>query len=209
MTDRKVFHDSIVPIPVDSGPAPRGLLVQAATPDDHQEQMSLHFSLSLPEATQAELEAKVAAGETVDPATLNGHYAAKQADSDNLVAWLKKNGYKIEHVTRDNASIYASAPVKKIEKSLDVRMVRVNKDGFSYIASQNAPSLPLTVGAPVQAGHRRSATVPARPEALPHPPAPPRQPPGAGGERQRPTPRAGHRQLAAVSAERDAQGLQL
>jgi kumamolisin len=151
MAERKVFHDSIVPIPVESGPAPRGLLVQAAGKNIDDEKMSLHFSLSLPETLEAELEAKVARGETVPPADLNGKYAAKKADTDTLVAWLKKNGYEIERVSPDNTSVYATASVDNIQKSLDVQMVRVNKDGFSYTASRNAPSLPATVGAPVQA----------------------------------------------------------
>ena len=33
MAERKVFHDSVTPLPDKPGPAPRGLIVAAAEPD--------------------------------------------------------------------------------------------------------------------------------------------------------------------------------
>ena len=55
---RKVFHDSVVPIPVESGPAPNGLMVQSAAAENRDERMTVHFSLALPPETEADLEAK-------------------------------------------------------------------------------------------------------------------------------------------------------
>ena len=68
-----------------------------------------------------------------------------------MTAWLGTEGVEIENVSADNTSIYASAPVAKIEDSLQVQMVRVSRDGFTYTAARNAPSLPVSVGAAVQA----------------------------------------------------------
>ena len=150
MVERKVFYDSVVPIPVESGPAPHGLLVCTVGPEHRRERMSLHFSLALPSELAAELEAKVAKGETVPPAELR-RYGAAKADADALVKWLKDNGFEVETVSSDNTSVYASASVEQIERSLDVRMVRVNLGGFTYTAARNAPSLPLSVGAAVDA----------------------------------------------------------
>ena len=150
MVERKVFHDSVVPIPVESGPAPHGLMVQPASSEHQDEKMTLHFSLALPEQVEADLEAKVAKGETVPAAELSG-YGAQKADADALTAWLATQGFNIESVSADNTSIYASAPVAQIEQSLQVQMVRVNREGFTYTASRNAPSLPVSVGAAVQA----------------------------------------------------------
>ena len=150
MVERKVFHDSVVPIPVESGPAPHGLMVQPASSEHQDEKMTLHFSLALPEQVEADLEAKVAKGETVPAAELSG-YGAQKADADALTAWLATQGFDIESVSADNTSIYASAPVAQIEQSLQVQMVRVNREGFTYTASRNAPSLPVSVGAAVQA----------------------------------------------------------
>lgn len=147
---RKVFHDSVVPIPVESGPAPNGLMVQSAAAENRDERMTVHFSLALPPETEADLEAKVARGETVPVGELTG-YGARREDADALTAWLRSQGFEIERVSDDNTSIYASAPVGKIEDSLQVQMVRVNRQGFTYTAARNAPSLPTSVGEAVQA----------------------------------------------------------
>ena len=149
--ERKVFHDSIVPIPVESGLTPKGLMVQAASAEQRAETMTLHFSLALPEKAQADLEAKVAKGVAIAIETLNSEYAPKKADADALAAWLKGQGFSISYVSPDNASIYASAPVSQIEKSLGVNMVRVTQEGLSFTAARNAPSLPIGIGAAVQA----------------------------------------------------------
>lgn len=150
MDERTVFHDSVVPIPVESGPAPHGLMVQPAASEHRDERMTLHFSLALPAASAAGLEEKVARGETVPAEALSG-YGAKKADADALTAWLGTQGFEIGNVSADNTSIYASAPVATIENSLQVQMVRVSRDGFTYTAARNAPSLPVSVGAAVQA----------------------------------------------------------
>ena len=72
-------------------------------------------------------------------------------DVNNLVSWLKAQGFEIVQVSPESGSVYAKAPASQIERSLDVNMVRVTKDGISYTAAQNAPSLPDDVGQGVQA----------------------------------------------------------
>jgi kumamolisin len=150
MSERKVFHDSVVPIPVESGPAPYALMVQPASSANRDEKMTVHFSLALPDEVQADLEAKVAGGQTVPAGELSG-YGAQKVDADALTAWLREEGFEIGSVSADNTSIYATAPVAQIENSLQVEMVRVTRAGFTYTAARNAPSLPVSVGAAVQA----------------------------------------------------------
>jgi kumamolisin len=148
---RKVFHDSVVPIPVQSGPAPSGLMVQAATDEQRDQPMIVHFSLALPDEVEHRLEETVARGATVPVETLNQDFAADQAVTQQLVEWLRQQGFEIEQISPDNTSIYARASAGQIEQSLDVDMVQVNKDGFRYTAARNAPSLPVSVGEAVQA----------------------------------------------------------
>jgi kumamolisin len=150
MDEHKVFHDSVVPIPVPSGPAPHGLMVQQASSEHRDERMTLHFSLALSPEAEAELEARVARGETVAAGELSG-YGAMKADADALAAWLTGQGFEIGSISADNTSIYATAPASQIEESLQVQMVRVSRDGFTYTAARNAPSLPVSVGGAVQA----------------------------------------------------------
>jgi len=141
----------VVPIPVPSGPAPQGMIVNAASNEHRAEPMTLHFSLALTPEAEAELEAKVAKGETVPIEALHRDYGAKQADADALIAWLKAEGFTITDVSPDRTSVYASASAVQIEKSLNVNMVQVTQGGFTFVAARNAPSLPSGVGAAVQA----------------------------------------------------------
>jgi kumamolisin len=151
MANLKVFHDSIVPIPVAAGPTPNGLLVAGATEVQKQERMTLHFSLAIPPQAQAELEAAVAKGEAVPIDRLHRDYAVPQENIDSLVAFLKRNRFDIDDISLDRTSIYATASVADIEQALGVDMVRVTAEGASYTAARNAPSLPEDVAGSVQA----------------------------------------------------------
>jgi kumamolisin len=115
--DLKVFHDSVVPIPVQSGPAPNGLMVQPAAREHQAERMTLHFSLTLRPEAEADLESKVAKGESVPIDSLNTAYGVKKADADALIGWLEKNGFDIEDVSPDNASIYAPPPLPRLRRA--------------------------------------------------------------------------------------------
>jgi kumamolisin len=151
MSERKVFHDSVTALPTQTGFTPDGLLVQATKPEHRSESMNILFSLALPADEQAELEAKVANGETISPQDLELKYAPKAADVDALKKWLAGQSFSHIEVSKDGSGIYAQAPVDQIEKSLAVHMVRVTNGGNSFTAAQNAPSLPADVGAPVNA----------------------------------------------------------
>jgi kumamolisin len=151
MSDRKVFENSVIPLPDEPSLAPQGLLVNAKTAENNDQLMTLLFSLAPPEGAMAELEAKVARGEVVPAEELQKTYTSKPADVKKLKAWLKAEGYKIVQVSPDNTSIYAQATVEKIEESLGVNMVRVTRDGVTYTAAQNAPSMPEEVGDGVHA----------------------------------------------------------
>ena len=74
MTDRKVFQDSVTPLP-EQGPTAHGLMVSAAEAPDRTETMALLFSLSIPQDAQRDLEARVAKGEVVPISELNKKYA--------------------------------------------------------------------------------------------------------------------------------------
>ena len=56
MAQRKVFQDSVTPLPDTPGPGQRGLMVAAAEPETANEEMNVLFSLEIPAATTADLE---------------------------------------------------------------------------------------------------------------------------------------------------------
>jgi len=126
-----------------------GLMVAQAKPETRNEKMELLFSLEMP--SRQELERRLAAGEVVPRSELSQKYTPKKTDVEALKSWLTSQGFKVTAESPDATGVYASATVGQIEKSLDVNMVRVTKDGITYTAAQNAPSLPMTVGAPVHA----------------------------------------------------------
>jgi kumamolisin len=151
MVERKVFADSVVPLPDEPGLTPRGLMVQAAEPNHLNDEMRVLFSLEVPPKAEAELEKRVARGEVIAPEELQQKYAADPADRKKLVAWLKRQHFDVTDVSADGTSVYARANADQIAKSLDVDMVRVTKEGVTYTAARNAPSLPADVGKSVHA----------------------------------------------------------
>jgi kumamolisin len=148
MSARKLFQDSVMPLPAQPGLTPEGLMVNAMTPQRPDETMNVHFSLSIAPDVQAQLEEKVAKGETVPLDQLNKLYNAKPEDTAALSSWLKANGYEITQTSPDG--IYARAKASQIAKSLEVNMVPVTKDGVTYTSAQNAPSLPEEVAGAVR-----------------------------------------------------------
>jgi kumamolisin len=126
-------------------------MLNAAADEHRDEPMTLLFSLEIPEGPRAELEQKVARGEVVPPEELTKSYRPATADVEALVTWLKNQGFEITGRSEDDTSVYARAKVDQIEKSLGVNMVRVTKDGITYTAAQNAPSLPANVANAVHA----------------------------------------------------------
>jgi kumamolisin len=151
MDQRKVFSDSVVELPAQPGVTPSGMKVNAKGVEHDDEKMPVTFSLAPPAGADAALEALVAKGQTVSAQDLQTKYAVAKADVTPLVAWLKKEGFDVDHVSDDGASVFARASVAQIEKSLAVDMVRVTKGGITYNAARNAPSLPADVGAVVNA----------------------------------------------------------
>jgi kumamolisin len=148
---RKLFKDSVTPLPEKLGLTPSGLMVRAAAAEHKTDKMDIVFTLSIPKELREKLEEKVAKGEVVSPKELTSTYSPKAADVKKLTAWLKKEGFTITHTTPNRTSVYARATVGQIEKSLQVQMVRVTKDGYTYNAARNAPSLPADVGGAVRA----------------------------------------------------------
>src|SRR5215813_2365812 len=148
MSDRKIFQDSVVPLPQQPGLTANGMLIEAAEPQHGEETMEVHFSLALSPAAEQQLEERVAKGEVVPPEELDKIYISNSADADALKTWLKAEGFTITHSTPDG--IYARAKVNQIARSLEVTMGRVTKDGVTYNAAYNAPSLPTTVASSVQ-----------------------------------------------------------
>lgn len=151
MENRKVFQDSITPLPTQGGLTPSGLMVQATTPSHLNEVLPVLFSLAISPEQKTDFEQKVSSGTVMTPAEINASYGSNADDLNALEGWLKQQGYQITKISANGTSVYTKATVSTIQQSLQVNMVRVTKDGLGYTAAQNAPSLPADVGKSVHA----------------------------------------------------------
>lgn len=148
MSARKVFQDSIIPLPAEPGLTSGGLIVNAKTSDHPDETINVHFSLGIASDIQSQLEARVAKAEVLPTKEIESLYTATPAEKEALTSWLKANGYEIVRTSRDG--IYTRAKASQVAKSLEVNMVPVTKNGVTYISAQNAPSLPENVAVAVR-----------------------------------------------------------
>src|SRR5690349_4176129 len=107
--NRKVFSNSVTPLPEEPGITPHGLILNAAQPDNRTEQMTLLFSVAPPADVRQQLQDLVAKGQTISAQELNTKYASPSADVQPLVDWLKGEGFEIVKVSADNSGVYARA----------------------------------------------------------------------------------------------------
>lgn len=152
MSNRKMFPNSVIPIPA-SGVTAHGLIASGADARHRDEKMDVSFSLSVPPDLQKELQARVDKGETISAQELKTKYTVDPAAAGALETWLKNEGFTITQVTPDRTTIYANASASQVEASLGVHMVRVTREGQTYTAASDVPSLPEGVaGAVVHIG---------------------------------------------------------
>ena len=85
MNGRKIFQDSITPLPDKEGLTPQGFMMNFCKPEDYEKIMRIVFSLSMPKNLEDALEQKVASGEVVSPAELQRTYIAPVADTTALI----------------------------------------------------------------------------------------------------------------------------
>ena len=150
MAKLKLFPNSVVPMNDTPGLAANGMVVNAIAPGHLAEMMPLHFSLALPKTLNDDLEERVAKGEVVPAAELSGKYVADAGSANALAAWLKNQGFNVTKITPDHTSVYATARVDQVEKSLGVHMIRVTHNGLTVNAASDVPGLPEDIGADVQ-----------------------------------------------------------
>jgi kumamolisin len=150
MAARKIFSDSVVPLPESDGPAPSGAIVQSATPRELDDTLDVLFTLSIDPAASQALEAKVAAGEVATPEEIAAA-TAPDAAREKLTSWLESHGFRVARTSDDGTSVYATSTVSNIAEQLQVDIAKVTKDGVTYSAARTAPSLPADVGEGVRA----------------------------------------------------------
>jgi kumamolisin len=145
--ERKVFANSVVPLPAREGFSAQGFNVQALVPENKQDKLEIQVSLETPNIS--DLQARVSKGEIIPEAEMEKNYRPKVSDYDGIVRWLKEQGFEITQTTSERNSVYARGTIQQIEKAFQVKMAKVTVDGRTYNAAETAPSLPTNIGAHV------------------------------------------------------------
>src|SRR3954453_3784757 len=99
MPRRKMFPNSVIPLPATPGPAPHGLIVNTADQVHRAEPIDVSFSLGLSPAAQKELQERVDRGEVISPEEMLQKYSVDAATADSLQNWLKGEGFSITEVS--------------------------------------------------------------------------------------------------------------
>jgi kumamolisin len=151
MAERKVFENSVVPLPDAAGPMEHAFLAAASTLPPPDQPMDVMFSIDTSDDARAELEKAVSEGRTLAPDDIVSRLGGDPAAVDKLVAWLRSHDFEIREIAADRSAVYARAAGNVVEKILDVKLVPVTRDGVTYMSAKDAPSLPVDVAGPVHA----------------------------------------------------------
>lgn len=152
MPAKIVLEDSVVPLPEQFGTdATTGLVTQALEPADLRHEVTFLVSLRPSPTRREELEARIARGETVSPEELADRYGAPASQRARARIWVQSEGLAYEGESSDRSGIYVRGRVSDVAECLGVTFVRVIRDGQSYLAARNAPSIPSELGDTVRA----------------------------------------------------------
>lgn len=106
--------------------------------------LQLHFGLTIKNVD--ELQARVGRGERIPPSEMAAKYSGDPESAKKLARWLTQQGFRAIEISADHSSVYATATVAQIEKSLRVTMQSVTFEGKTRPAATTPPALPREVG---------------------------------------------------------------
>ncbi len=136
---------AIFPGSIKRGSPPGSELSPAAI--DPREPME--FMMALKMRNFDELRARIAQGRLVTRAEMEARYFPLEADYLNVVGWLRSQGFIVTQTDPARLGISARGTVAQLAAALQVGFVRRQANGRNFPSAVDAPSLPLSVAAPV------------------------------------------------------------
>ena len=106
------------------------------------------FNIPLTLRNQAELEARVNAGEVLSGEELKAKYFPLQSDYDIVATWLKGEGFTVDAIADTNLAVFAHGTVAQVQASFQVETGLVTADGADRAVTLSAPSLPADIAKP-------------------------------------------------------------
>jgi kumamolisin len=142
VTGRVTFSNSVAPLPASAATTMRPLAAINLT-------ATMEFGVALQMRNFADMQARVARGETISRAELEQAYLPLPADYDALKQWLTGEGFTVTVDDPSRLIIFVEGTVAQVQQSLQLQIVDVTVDGVDYHAANSAPSLPSGIAAPV------------------------------------------------------------
>ena len=118
---------------------------EAATP--------LHVEVALKLRNFAELERRVAAGETISRAEMASRYLPLASDYQAVAGWLTSQGLTVKAAGAARAVVSATGTPDQLHTAFGTVFARVAFRGAEYTSAVDAPTLPAAIGARVSAIH--------------------------------------------------------
>jgi kumamolisin len=107
----------------------------------------VHFLIEPTTRRVAELESRVASGETISHADLDERYAADRKTTNRLEAWLKSKGFDIFYRSADGESLHAAAAADTVESTLGLGQPAPDARRSTRPKAAGAATLPRGVAA--------------------------------------------------------------
>jgi hypothetical protein len=106
---------------------------------------SMAFEVGLRMRNFDEMQARIARGELISPAEKEARYFPLAADHDNVVRWLKSQGFEITRTDDDRLAVFARGSVDNVGRAFQVSFARVVTADGEFTSAVTVPSLPAEI----------------------------------------------------------------
>ncbi len=113
------------------------------TPAEASASMSVEFALRM--RNFDELQGRIARGERIAPSEMQARYFPTLDDQQQLLDWLKSQGFAISRTDPTHLAVFARAPVSTLSHALNASFARVTRGTSNYTSAISAPSLPSAI----------------------------------------------------------------
>ncbi len=120
---------------------------------DDEARTPMEIQLALRTRNSAELERRVAAGETISREEMAARFLPDEKDYQAVADWLKAQGLTVKPAGASHMTVIATGTPAQLEKAFEAHFARVQFHGEEHTSSTVAPSLPTEVAARVRGVH--------------------------------------------------------
>ena len=138
-----VHHVSVVPVPTTQDALhPGRAYISRATLSDAEAAAQLEIVVPLKMTNFADLQARLAQGERIPPKEMAAKYEPTEAQYQQVVKFLKSQGFTITLLDPHHLAVFAEAPVHQVASALHVKFARVTAEGHEYTSAISEPTIP-------------------------------------------------------------------